>query len=92
MDNTAVHVKSEEIEKEVERITLNAKEAAKYLGVCYDTLLSAVRKKSIPCFQIGRQYFFKKDTLDKWMSRLEELSITSELPDKNRIGKIRRLK
>ncbi|WP_313430887.1 helix-turn-helix domain-containing protein [Siminovitchia terrae] len=47
--------------------TLTAKEVARYLGVCEDTIYTMVRKKEIPHFRIRRRIFFLKEKIDEWI-------------------------
>ena len=77
---------------QVQRVTLNAREAAQYIGVSYDMLLITAKRKVIPNFQVGRQYFFRQDTLDKWMNNLEGIDPAPNLSGESHKEKIRKLK
>ena len=61
---------------EVNSPTLNAKQAAMYIGVSYWTLLSLVRKGLIKHFKGGNKLLFRQQTLDEWMKMGEEESIS----------------
>lgn len=55
----------------MKKITINAEEAAKYLGIDYRLLLRLARKNQVPHIIIGKRIFFRKETLDRWMERQE---------------------
>jgi len=58
----------------VQPITMTVAEAAAYLGVSTDTLYDMVRRKEIPHIRIRRRIFFRRDTLDAWLERMERES------------------
>lgn len=51
----------------IQRATVNAKQAALYLGVCEDTLMSETRQNKVPHNKLRGRYIFHLPTLDKWM-------------------------
>jgi len=51
----------------VKRATLNADEAASYLGVSLDSLMLDVHAGKIPHVMIRRRYLFYPPALEKWM-------------------------
>lgn len=53
-------------------IAFNAREAAAYLKIHYETLLKMSRKKQIPHYRIGRKLLFRKDVLDQWIQEQEQ--------------------
>ena len=55
-------------------ITMTVAEAAAYLGVSTDTIYEMVRRREIPHIRIRRRIFFRRDTLDAWLSRMEAAS------------------
>ncbi|MEJ3740740.1 excisionase family DNA-binding protein [Bacillus tropicus] len=55
----------------METVTLTAKEAAKYLGVSLDLVYKESIYGSLPCVRIGRRKLFRKETLDRWMTKKE---------------------
>ncbi|QEL82647.1 helix-turn-helix domain-containing protein (plasmid) [Bacillus sp. JAS24-2] len=55
----------------MERSTLTAKEAAIYLGVSLDLVYKESIYGSLPCIRIGRRKLFRKETLDRWMTKKE---------------------
>jgi excisionase family DNA binding protein len=56
----------------MERLTINVKEAADYLGVCTDTIYTMVRKNPIQHKRVRRRIFFRNDGLDQWMIKQEK--------------------
>lgn len=58
----------------VQRATMTMEEAAHYIGVSYDTMADIARRKMIPHIQTGGRKFFRKDTIDNWMSEQEKLN------------------
>lgn len=63
--------------------TLNAKQAAKYLGISYWKLLDMTKKGNIPYIPIGRLKLFRKETLDLWLTAKEDISIKPIIPYKH---------
>ncbi|WP_144518116.1 excisionase family DNA-binding protein [Bacillus thuringiensis] len=55
----------------MERSTLTAREAAKYLGVSLDLVYKESIYGSLPCIRIGRRKIFRKESLDRWMAKKE---------------------
>lgn len=72
----------------MEQVTMFAKDAAKYLGISYDTLLGLSRQGIVPSLKIGRRYVFRKETLDLWMKNQE---IASVQPEAACYGKLRKV-
>jgi excisionase family DNA binding protein len=70
--------------------TINAKEAAHYLGVSYWLILDMAKKNLIPCIHAGDRVLFRKETIDSWMMDQEEQSIHRCEPTS--YGKIRKVK
>ncbi|PIC71531.1 excisionase [Sporosarcina sp. P16b] len=56
----------------MKRSTLTAQETATYLGVSLDMIYKLAREKSIPNIRLGQRLLFKKDSLDRWMSEIEQ--------------------
>ncbi|QBJ80725.1 helix-turn-helix domain-containing protein [Bacillus subtilis] len=54
---------------------LNPQEAASVLRVHRETIYSMVRNKEIPHFRIGKKIFFRPETLNAWISQLEQNSV-----------------
>lgn len=69
-------------------VLMNARAAAEYLGISYWSMTELARKKKIPFVPVGDRPYFRKHTLDKWVSDQESASMK---PDTNRFG-IRRIK
>lgn len=51
----------------IQRATVNAKQAALYLGVCEETLMHEVRQYKVPHNKLRGRYIFHLPTIDKWM-------------------------
>lgn len=49
----------------------NAKEAADYLRVGYDTILRLARIHDIEYIKNGTNYIFRKEYLDRWLDKQE---------------------
>lgn len=47
----------------------NAREAARYLRISYDSLLRYTRIGNIECVRNGTSYLYKKEYLDNWLER-----------------------
>jgi len=60
---------------EIKSSTLNARQAAKYIGISYWTLLSLARQGHIKHFRGGNRLLFRMQSLDEWMSESEEVSM-----------------
>lgn len=56
----------------MERVTIDVKEAANYIGVSVDTIYSMVRGKEIPFIRVRRRIFFRITALNDWMSDQEQ--------------------
>lgn len=54
-------------ETPIQRATVNAKQAALYLGVCEETLMHEVRQNKVPHNKLRGRYIFHLPTIDKWM-------------------------
>ncbi len=57
------------------QVTMDAKEAAKYLGISYWLLLEKCKAKEIPHIRVGKRVLFRKETIDRWMTNQETLSL-----------------
>ena len=73
---------------EIKQSTWDAKTAAKYIGISYWLILELAKKGEIPCIRANSRVLFRKETLDKWMDKQEEDSITKQIG----IGVIRKIK
>lgn len=54
------------------RSTLDAKQAADYLGVSYWLILELVKRGEVPVVRLGSRLLFRMETLDKWMASKEQ--------------------
>ena len=61
--------------QKVQRTTLTMKEAAEYLGVSYWLINQLVRRKQIPCSQVGGKYLFRVQVLDEYLNKKEQDSV-----------------
>jgi excisionase family DNA binding protein len=52
---------------EITRVTMTAKEAAKYLGLGYTKILELTAAGKIPHIRLGKVYYYTKEFLDKWL-------------------------
>lgn len=52
---------------------LTSGEAAEYLGILPITLLRWANSKKIPGFKMGRVWRFKKERLDAWLDKQENI-------------------
>lgn len=55
----------------VQRATVDAKDAAAYIGVCLDTLMAEVRRGNVPFIKLRGRYVFRLQALDDWMDEQE---------------------
>jgi len=60
---------------EIKSPTLNAKQAARYIGISYWTLLALAREGQVKHFKGGNRLLFRQQSLDEWMTTSEEKSI-----------------
>ena len=58
----------------MERMTYTTYEVADYLGLSKDMIYKMAREGEIPCARIGRRLLFKKESIDKWFSSIEEMN------------------
>lgn len=61
--------------KNIQRTTLTANEAAKYLGISYWLITQLVKRKQIPCSRVGKRILFRKEILDIYLSEKEKDSL-----------------
>jgi excisionase family DNA binding protein len=52
---------------------LTAKEVKEYLWVPLSTLHWLCRQKNIPAFKVGRHWRFRREKLEKWLKRQENV-------------------
>lgn len=48
-------------------------ELSEYLRIPKSTLYKFTMQRKIPCFKIGVQLRFKKDSIDKWIKKKENI-------------------
>jgi excisionase family DNA binding protein len=73
----------------MEKATLEAKQAAQYLGCSYWTILEMAKKGQVPHIRVGKRVLFRKNVLDQWMEEQEKLSIAKT--EETGYGKLRRV-
>jgi len=73
------------------RVTMPAKESAKYLGLSYWKFLEDIKAGRIPHFRIGNRVLCRKISLDVWMAAKETASVCKE-DEQSYFGKIRQLR
>jgi excisionase family DNA binding protein len=71
--------------------TLDSKYAADYLGISYWTLLNLCKQGVIPHIRIGSKYLFRMETLDRFLSDQEILSVSNN-ETSGQYGQIRQIK
>ncbi len=76
---------------DVKAVTFTAQEAANYLGISYWLILELVKRKQIPCTNLGRRKLFRKQALDDWMTEQEEISQVKEEESIENYGVLRRV-
>ncbi len=77
--------------KEITQATVNAKAAAKYIGVSYWMILEMVKRKEIPCIKCGVRKLFRIATLDKWMQDQELKAVAPLEVENNEYGILRKI-
>ena len=55
------------------REVFTAKQAAKYLGIGYDTILRLTRIGQIEYVPNGSSYLYKKEFLDRWLDKNKKI-------------------
>lgn len=73
----------------IERTTLTATEAAKYLGISYWLLTRLCKQKQVPHFKISSRLFFRREKLDDWMTNQEFMSLQQETTGYGRLRQIK---
>lgn len=59
--------------KKINKEVFNARDAAEYLCISYDTILRLARIDDIEYVKNGSSYIFRKKHLDEWLDRKEKL-------------------
>lgn len=62
-------------ETTVVRTRLTPVQAAEHVGCSYGKLMQLVRSRQIPNIRIGNRVFFFSDSLDRWLTGIEEQSV-----------------
>lgn len=68
-------VENVDTSSEVKRTTFTTDEAAEYVGVGREVLLQAAKDGEVKHFKNGTRYIFRKGTLDKWITKMEDESV-----------------
>ena len=50
---------------------MSVKEAAPYIGASEYKLREMVRMKQIPAYKVGSRIYFRKDSIDAWITQQE---------------------
>ncbi|NBI07217.1 helix-turn-helix domain-containing protein [Senegalia massiliensis] len=69
------------------RATLTAKQAADYIGISYWLILELVKRKRIPCIDLGGRKLFRKKSLDDWMTKEENKIMAIDTNDPSSVEK-----
>lgn len=64
----------------VRRVTLNAQEAADFLGISYWLLLELIKRGKIKPIRAGGRYLFRETGLIAWMEAQEQGVVEDEKP------------
>ncbi len=56
---------------------MNTRQISDYIGMCYVKTLDFIKYSGIKYIKIGRTYFIKKETLDKFLN--DNIDINSEI-------------
>ena len=56
-----------------EPIFFTIEELSKYIRIPKTTLYKYTHQKRIPCFKVGVQLRFRKDSIDKWIAKMERI-------------------
>ena len=57
---------------------LTLREVSEYLRVHPTTIYRLLRAKQIPAFQVGSEWRFDIDTIDRWRSEQEQASVSTK--------------
>lgn len=68
----------------IERVTMDAKEAAAYLNISYWLVLESAKKKILPSIRIGGRVLFRKSSLDRFMDEQEAGNVRQE-PERGKL-------
>lgn len=55
----------------MDRTTLTARDAAKYIGISYWLLLELVKRQEIPSIKVGSRKLFRQATLNEFLGQKE---------------------
>jgi len=61
--------------KNINKQVFNAKEAAEYLSIGYDTVLRLTRIGQIEYVPNGTSYIYKKEYLDRWLDKNKKVGV-----------------
>jgi len=73
----------------MQKATLEAKQAAQYVGCSYWTILELAKKGLVPHIRVGKRVLFRQSVLDRWMEEQEKLSTAKK--EETGYGKLRRV-
>jgi excisionase family DNA binding protein len=82
--------KGSQVMIEGKRTMMEAKEAAEYLFISYDSILRWAKEGKIPHSRPGHRVLFCKETLDEWLADQESNSIKKPEPIEG-YGKLRKI-
>jgi excisionase family DNA binding protein len=51
---------------------MTTEEVAQYLHVHPSTVYRLLKNRSIPAFKVGSEWRFSRDSIERWMDKLEE--------------------
>lgn len=73
----------------MQKATMEAKQAAQYIGCSYWTILELAKKGMIPHIRLGHRVLFRELALDQWMDEKEKQSTAKT--EETAYGKLRRV-
>ena len=71
------------------QVVMNVHEVARYLRLSEAKIYRMAKAGTIPAFQIGRAWRFRKDLIDAWIVRLSAVPVVAaHVEDKSAAGRL----
>ncbi|MEZ7892704.1 MAG: helix-turn-helix domain-containing protein [Candidatus Wallbacteria bacterium] len=61
------------------RLTVNAREIAKFIGISYWSVLEMCKRGEIPYIPVGKKKLFRLDSIEQWLTLRESSTIKKDL-------------
>lgn len=58
----------------MEEKLLTVEDLAEYLQVSTKTIYRMLRRGRVPCYRVGNQWRFRKETIDKWLDHEHKIT------------------